>query len=201
MRCLDAIFDDKRLAILLLMLWMVGVVFLLQTLDLMHSEFMTLGPSPHTKFMTLNIDTWHKWTLLVSATFANTCVSDFMSDAIAPWLQNTIQDHKTKYLPYSKFTCYTISQLWTVYCSVMSIFAISLMTSQIDFLLIRMLADLMTSTFTTYKFMRHKVVDKIKYNLWNEEHIQQGQGEGEPLVDLQDDTSQPLQPKTCCDQV
>jgi len=201
MRCLDAIFDDKRTAITLLMLWMVGVIFLFQSLDLMHSDFMTLGPSTHTKFMTLNIDTWHKWGLLVSATFANTCVSDFMSDAIAPWLQNTIQDHKTKYLPYSKFTCYTISQLWTIYCSVMTIFAISLITSQIDFLLIRMLADLMTSTFTTYKFMRHKVVDKIKYNLWSEEHIQDRREEGESLVDMQDDMSQPLQPKPCCDQV
>jgi hypothetical protein len=178
MRCLDVIFDDKRISISLLMLWLVGSVFMLQTLDLMHSDFMTMGPSPHTKFMTLSIDTWHKWALLASATFANTCVSDFMSDAIVPWIMNTVQDHKTKYLPYSKFTCYLISQLWNVYCGIMSIFAIGLMTSQIDFLLVRMLADLITSTFTTYKFMRHKVVDKVKYNKWTEDHMQ----ESEPLV-------------------
>jgi hypothetical protein len=178
MRCLDLIFDDKRLSISLLMVWLVGSVFMLQTLDLMHSDFMTMGPSPHTKFMTLSIDTWHKWGLLAGATFANTCMSDFMSDAIVPWIMNTVQDHKTKYLPYSKFTCYAISQLWNVYCSIMSIFAIGLMTSQIDFLLIRMLADLITSTFTTYKFMRHKVVDKAKYSKWTEENMQ----ENEPLV-------------------
>jgi len=148
---------------------MVGVIFALQSLDLMHSTFMTFGPSPGTKFMTLSIDTWHKWALLVSATFLNTCVTDFMADAIVPWLQNTVQDHKTHYLPYSKFTCYLISQLWGVYGSVMSIFAIGLMTSQIDFLLVRMGADLITSTFTTYKFMRHKSVDKTKYYAWSEE--------------------------------
>jgi hypothetical protein len=186
MRCLDAIFDDKRLSISLLMVWLVGSVFLLQTLDLMHSDFMTLGPSAHSRFMTLSIDTWHKWAIMATATFANTCVSDFMSDAIMPWIQNTVQDHKTKYLPYNKFTCYMISQLWNVYCGIMSIFSISLMTSQIDFLLIRMLADLITSTFTTYKFMRHKVVDRIKYSKWSEDYMQ----EQDPLVDLQDAKSE-----------
>jgi hypothetical protein len=55
----------------------------------------------------------------------------------------------------------------------MSIFAISLMTSQIDFLFIRLLADLSTSTFTTFKFMRHKTVDENKYNYWNEEKLKE----------------------------
>lgn len=179
MKCLDIIFDDKRLSIFFLMIWLISSICLLQGLDLMHSDFMHMGPSSHTRFMTLNIDTWHKWYVLVAATFANTCISDFMSDAIVPWLQNTVQDHKTKYLPYSKLTCYVISQLWTIYCGVMSIFAIGLMTSQIDFLLIRMLADLITSTFTTYKFMRGKIVDRQKYDKWNEEFIT----ENIPLVE------------------
>ena len=169
MRCLDLVFDDKRIAITLLMMWMVGVIVSLQSIDLLHSDFMTCGPTAHTRFMTVAIDTWHKWWMLTIATFANTCVSDFMSDAIVPWLQNTVQDHKTKYLPYRKVTCYVISQMWSIYCGVMSIFAIGLMTSQIDFLAVRMLADLITNTFTCFKFMRHKVVDRHKYNMWNED--------------------------------
>lgn len=202
MRCLDIIFDDKRLAISLLMIWMIGVICSLQGLDLMHSDFMTMGPSSHTRFMTLLIDTWHKWALLVTATFANTCVTDFMSDAIIPWLQNTVQDHKTKYLPYRKFTCYMISQLWGIYCSVMSIFAISLITSQIDFLLIRMLADLITNTFTTYKFMRHKVVDRNKYNLWNEENLFCVDiPSHDKIVDVQNEMVQPLTRRVPSDEV
>jgi len=193
MRCLDVVFDDKRLAIGLLMMWMVGVVLSLQSIDLLHSDFMAFGPTPHTRFMTVAIDTWHKWWMLTIATFANTCVSDFMSDAIVPWLQNTVQDHKTKYLPYSKVTCYVISQLWSIYCNVMSIFAIGLMTSQIDFLAIRMFADLLTNTFTTFKFMRHKATDKRKYNIWNEDRIQDVNLFGDsPVVDMQMEMVQPL---------
>lgn len=171
MKCLDILFDDKRVAICFLMIWLIFIIAMLQGVGLMHSTFMTFGPSSHSKFMALNIDTWHKWVLLTCATFASTCVSDFFSDAIVPWIQNTIQDHKTTYLPYNKFTCYCISQLWTIYCAIMSIFAISLMTSQIDFLIIRLLADLLTNSFTTFKFMRHKKVDRQKYQDWTEEKI------------------------------
>jgi len=168
---LDHIFDDKRVAITLLTLWMVAVVGSLQSINLLHSDFMTFGPSNHTRFMTVPIDSWHKWWLLASATFANTCVTSFMSDAISPWLQNTIQDHKTKFLPYHKYTCFMISQLWDIYCNVMSIFAVALMMSQIDFLAIRMAADLLTNTFTCYKFMRHKTIDRNRYNMWSEDQI------------------------------
>jgi len=168
---LDHIFDDKRVAITILTMWMVAVVGSLQSINLLQSEFMTFGPSNHTRFMTVSIDSWHKWWLLAIATFTNTCVTSFMSDAIAPWLQNTIQDHKTKYLPYNKYTCFMISQLWDVYCNVMSIFSVALMMSQIDFLAIRMAADLLTNTFTCYKFMRHKVTNRTRYNMWNEEQI------------------------------
>lgn len=193
MRCLDHVFDDKRLAITLLMVWMIGVVCAMQSIDLMHSQFMTFGPSPHTKFMTVAIDTWHKWALLAVATFTNTCVTDFMSDAIVPWLQNTVQDHKAKYLPYRKATCYVISQLWAVYCSVMGIFGVALIMSQIDLLLIRLLGDLIVNTFTAYKFMRHKIVDKRKYSMWNEDRLQEVEivFDGS-MVDLQEEMVQPL---------
>jgi hypothetical protein len=166
---LDYLFDDKRAATALLVVWMVIVCGTLQTLDLLHSDFMTCGPSPHTRFMTVAIDTWPRWWLLASATFANTCVTDFMSDAIAPWLQNTMQDHKTRFLPYSKLTCYIISQTWAIHCSIMALFSVALIMSQIDFLLIRVGADLLVNTFTAFKFMRNKTTDSHRYSMWFDE--------------------------------
>ena len=116
-----------------------------------------------------------------------------MSDAIVPWLQNTVQDHKTKYLPYRKITCYMISQLWSVYCSVMSIFGVALIMSQIDFLMIRLLADLSTNTFTTFKFMRHKTVDRNKYFMWYDERNHQVEVDLDGrMVDMQLEMVQPL---------
>lgn len=163
---LDYIFDDKRVAITVLMFWMALVCWLLQYLDLLHSDFVTFGPSSHSRFMTITIDTWPKWSLLASATFANTCVADFMSDAIVPWLQNTVQDHKTRHLPYTKCTCFLISQLWNLHSAFMSVFTVALIVSQIDLLLIRTLADLCVNSYTCFKFMRNKRVDHGKYWLW-----------------------------------
>jgi hypothetical protein len=97
------------------------------------------------------------------ASFLSTCVNDFFGDSLSPFFLNTIQDHKTKYLPYSKSTCYIILQLWSTYCCLMSIFSVGLLMSQIDFLLIRLVADLGVNTFTTFKFLKGKEVNSRMY--------------------------------------
>ena len=97
------------------------------------------------------------------ASFLSTCVNDFFGDSLSPFFLNTIQDHKTKYLPYSKTTCYVILQLWSTYCCLMSIFSVGLLMSQIDFLLIRLVADLGVNTFTTFKFLKGKEVNSRLY--------------------------------------
>jgi hypothetical protein len=45
----------------------------------------------------------------------------------------------------------------------MSIFSIGLLMSQIDFLLIRLLADLIVNTFTTFKFLKNKEHNRRLY--------------------------------------
>ncbi len=80
------------------------------------------------------------------------------SDALSPWILNTITDHKTRFILYPKWVCLFITQAWSMYCNIMSVFAIFLAMSQIDFVLIRMLADLrvLVNAYTTTKFMHNK---------------------------------------------
>ena len=160
---LDRMFDDKRIAITLLMIWLFILLVSFNTIGLFHSDFMRFGPSENTRIMSITIRTWDDWILVACASFFSTCVNDFFSDALAPFFTNTIQDHKTKYLPYSKFTCYIILQLYSAYCCLMSVFSVGLLMSQIDFLLIRLAADLFVNTFTTFKFLRSKEVNAARY--------------------------------------
>ena len=160
---LNAVFDDKRIAISCLMVWLVVVLLAFNSIGLFHSDFIRLGPSETTKIMTLTIRTWREWTMVAVASFTSTCFNDFFSDSLSPFFLNTMQDQKTKYLPYSKTTCYIILQLWSIYCALMSIFSIGLLMSQIDFLLIWLVADLMVNTFTTFKFLDGKVVNRRMY--------------------------------------
>jgi len=160
---LDIIFDDKRISIAVLIAWLIIVLFAFKSIGLFTTDFMRFGPSETTKIMTLTINTWHEWWMVACASFLSTCMNDFFSDALGPFFINTIQDHKTRYLPYSKSTCYVILQLWSTYCCLMSIFSIGLLMSQIDFLLIRLLADLIVNSFTTFKFLKNKEHNRRLY--------------------------------------
>ena len=87
---LDAVFDDKRIAISCLMVWLVIVLISFNSIGLFHSDFMHLGPSPKTKIMTITIDTWHEWSMVAVASFTSTCFNDFFSDSLTPFFLNTI---------------------------------------------------------------------------------------------------------------
>lgn len=163
MRMMDALFDDKRVVTVTLMSWLILVLGVLKEVGLMDAHFMSFGPSVKTVFMGMTIDTWYKWGLVAAFTFINTSVNDFMSDAISPWVLNTITDHKTHYIPYRKWVCLTITQFWSIYCNIMSVFSIFLAMSQLDFVLIRMSADMLVNAYTTTKFLRHKTYCPVKY--------------------------------------
>lgn len=166
MSCLSNIFDDKRLTCALLMTWLVIVMGVFSHLGVMQTQFMSFGPSPETFFMGLCLDSWYRWTWVAIFTFLSTAINDFVGDAVVPWIQNTIQDHKSHYIPYSKFTCWGITQCWSMYCSAMSVFSIYLLMSQIDFLIIRAFADSVVNLYTTYRFLRCKKTDPVKYARW-----------------------------------
>jgi hypothetical protein len=164
MRLMDNIFDDKRLAVTVLMAWLTVVMTVFKDIGLLDTTFMTFGPSETAKFMGVVLDSWYKWGMVAGFTLVNTSVNDFMSDAISPWIINTITDHKSKFIPYPKYICLAISQLWSIYCNLMSVFGMFLAMTQMDFVLIRMLADLTVNTYTNLKFMRHKEYSSSKYN-------------------------------------
>lgn len=159
----DRTFDDKRIAVTLLMVWLLAVVVMFKDLGLLETGYMSFGPSEGTKFMGMVLDTWYRWGMVAAFTFVNTCVNDFMSDAISPWILNTITDHKTRFLPYPKWVCLGVSQLWSVYCNIMSVFGMMIALSQIDFVFIRMGADMTVNTYTNLKFMRDKEYNPARY--------------------------------------
>ena len=160
----DVLFENKIATTFLVVAWMLFTCCLFYTLGAFHMQFMTFGPSPHTTFMGMVIDTWVKWAALACFSFLNTAMNEFLDSALAPWFTNTIQDHKTKYLPYPKMTCLAIVQLFTLYTHVMGVFGIFLFFSQVDFLLIRLAADLIVSHYVTIRFMEPKRVDPVMYS-------------------------------------
>lgn len=161
------LFDDKRVITLVITLWtfVSSVTFLVIMIN-DGSAFLSFGPNTRTKLMGVTLDTWDKWWCVAIYTFASTGIAAFSSDAVVPWITNTIQDHKTKYIPYSKFTCLCIIQAFTVYAVIMSVIGMFVALTQVDFMLIRIAADLSVNQYTTYWFLRGKITDPVRYELW-----------------------------------
>ncbi len=96
-KCVDHIFDDKRICVTVLVVWLAVVCAGSYYIGLMDTKFVRFGPSPTTGLMGLKIDTWTSWSCVALFTFVNTVINDFSSDSIGPFLTNVIADHKTKY--------------------------------------------------------------------------------------------------------
>jgi len=166
MGCLDHAFENKKITVGLLITWMCIALIGFQSIDMFHSDFFHVGPSEKTKLMALSLNSWTRWWMVAIASFVSTCINDFSSDSLIPFIQNCVQDHKTKYIPYSKWTIYVLLQLYSLYASFASVISISLMMSQIDFILIRLAADLLINSYTTWKFLKNK---EVNYRLYQQE--------------------------------
>lgn len=159
-----SLFDDKRVLTGCIAVWTLAsaVTFYFILVD-DNSPFLQFGPNTQTKLMGVSLDTWTKWSCVAVYTFVSTAIAAFASDAIVPWITNTIQDHKTTYIPYSKITCLVILQVFTIYAVLMSVIGMFVALTQIDFMLIRMIADLIVNHITLYWFLRGKKTDYSKY--------------------------------------
>jgi len=123
------------------------------------SNFLTLGPNAANQLLGVKMDTWFKWWVTAIYTFVSTAVAAFSSDALCPFFSNVIEDHKTQYIPYSKFKCLLMVQCFTIYGVIMSVIGMFVALTQVDFMIIRIVADLVVNSHTTYYFLRNKEVD------------------------------------------
>lgn len=76
--------------------------------------------------------------------------------------ENNPQDHKTKSIEYSHATCLWIVQIHCMYVHVMGIFALFLFFSQVDFAIVRLLADWLVTGYSTVWFIQVSICVKAR---------------------------------------
>jgi hypothetical protein len=162
--CIDNAFDDKRVTIACISVWFVICAVGFTWLGIFGSEYMRVGPSATLTYMGMSIDTMGRYLTVVGFVVISTAINDFASDAISPWIQNTVMDHKTRTIPYSKFTILFIAQTWSLYCGVMSVASIALVFAQFDLIMIRLVVDLFVNQYTIRRFLIKKSHDPFRYH-------------------------------------
>jgi hypothetical protein len=161
------LFDNKLLICGLLLLWTVissSVFCVIMIQD--GSNFLMISPNSRNQLFGVKMDTWFKWWVTAIYTFVSTAIAAFASDSLCPFFTNAIEDHKTKHIPYSKFTCLMMVQVFTIYGVIMSVIGMFVALTQVDFMFIRITADLIVNAHTTYYFLRGKEVNPELYNEW-----------------------------------
>lgn len=151
------------------------------------SPFLNFGPSERTKLFGVQLDTWPVWWCVAIYTFISTAVAAYASDSIVPWITNTVQDHKTAYIPYSKWTCLIIIQVFTCYSVIMSVIGLFVALTQVDFMFIRLLADMVVNHYTTFFFLKGKKVNMKQYLAFQRLHNERKEKEMEEDSDVEFD--------------
>jgi hypothetical protein len=162
--CIDNAFDDKRVTIACISVWFFICLGGFTWLGIFGSAYMRVGPSPTLTYMGMKIDTMARYLTVVGFVVISTAINDFASDAISPWIQNTVMDHKSRTIPYSKFTMLFITQTWSLYCGTMSVASIALVFAQFDLIMIRLVVDLFVNQYTIRRFLSNKSHDPYRYH-------------------------------------
>ena len=158
-------FDDKRVLSLLILGWsLLSCAVFVHIMASDNSPFLNFGPSERTSLFGVKLDNWHVWWCVAIYTFVSTAIAAFSSDSVVPWITNTVQDHKTRFIPYSKMTCWCIIQVFTFYAVTQSVIGLFVALTQVDFMLIRLLADVVVNHTTTFYFLKSKIHDPVKYS-------------------------------------
>ena len=182
----EKLFNDKRVITIFICIWsLLCAVTFYSIMAFDNSPFLNFGPSERTELFGVKLDSWPVWWAVAVYTFVSTAIAAYASDSIIPWITNTVQDHKTKYIPYSKVTCLVIIQVFTFYGVTQSMIGLFVALTQVDFMIIRLAADFLVNHYTTAWFLRSKEVSAAKYHEW--ERMQKNDGACSDLSSLEED--------------
>ena len=152
---------DPRVCTGILVAW--GGIFTGIFLSLSNDEMkFKYGPEPDREFLSIQIDTWLKWTLIATLFMVDKFINSISADIIGSWISNTVMDHKTKEVPYSKSVCIAIADTYSAYFNLRFILTLHLLTTQFDFGILRVVADIVATHYSAYLHLKGKSCESDK---------------------------------------
>lgn len=136
--------------------WMCFVIGTMAVSGVFESAYFRFGPSEELQIYKFPIETWTKWTVLVVYTFLENVIWSFMDDIVIPWKMNTVQDHKTIVMTISKIKTYFITTNIDILTGIRYWVTFQLYTAQFDTFFVAVIANAITSAWTTRIFLQKK---------------------------------------------
>lgn len=153
---LSKLFHDKRIVAGVFLGWGLIVFGMFWSTGILHSNFVSFGPSDKLKFMEFQINTWGKWGAVAVFGALDSAIWELAHEAIHPWALNSVLDPKTTTLPYSKFTCLMVIESYYLHGMVLGPFAFWISLTQFDLVLIKGVASMLMRTYSHYQYIKDK---------------------------------------------
>jgi hypothetical protein len=158
------IFIDLRLIAFVMAVWLFIILVIMIEIGIFsNSSFMSYGPRPGLTFMHVTIDTYYKYNMLIVMIVMHTFITDVIADSLSPHVLNVVQDTRSRYIPHTPITYYSITTIWAVYCSISQLFMVFIAFAQFDLLLVRLFSNLVANLFTTSLYLSGKSYNPSQY--------------------------------------
>lgn len=119
-----------------------------------NSTFFAWGPP--IKFFNREVSSTKEFYYLHALIFGHQLVNNCVSSVVYPWIINNVQDPKSKVLLYSTPVTLLLINAFDIYSEIDVVFIIGGFTSQISFVATIICANLITSTFINYKYVKDR---------------------------------------------
>jgi hypothetical protein len=123
--------------------------------------FYNFGPNKDLNILGFLIDTNKKYGLIVSYCFINSLFRTLYNSILHAWLINHIQDETKEKSNSIRFLAYEITCVTTIYVWFDWFIYINILLSQIDMVLIEIIADLIMSLITTRYYLNLDTMQSV----------------------------------------
>ena len=143
--------------------FMVVIIFTLYGLGVYeNNNYFSWGPP--IVFFTSEINSTVTFYIILLMIFVHQLITNWIYEVVYPWIINTIQNTKETEIQYRKSTCLFIVNMNSLYGQIHLAFIISGITSQISFLMVLVLADLITLSYINWQYLKTKTVVENRLN-------------------------------------
>ena len=119
-----------------------------------YKHFYRFGPNPDLIIMGIQINTMSKYYFLITYSFVNSVFRTIHHNYLHPWILSNVQNETKNKDDLNHYSVYQIVTISTIYNWTDWLLYMNILLSQIDMMIVEIIADLAISYITTYYYLK-----------------------------------------------
>lgn len=140
----------------ILCVWVTSIVVFISyawSKGIIAGDFFNVGPNDNFILFNITINTYSKYFLVIVFCFLNSCIRKLDMNILQPWITVKVQNNITNKRQSSISKAFIVSNISGIYVWIDFIIYMNLLFSQIDVVLVEIVADVLILNLSTYYYM------------------------------------------------